>query len=435
MKFVFKTLRRTLPPVCLVSLAAFASAATITGSVKNATTGKPAAGDNVVLLTLKNGMDEAGRTTADKSGHFELSAEGNGPFLIRVTHDQVNYHKAVPPGTTTADVEVYDANARASDVTGTVYDMAMQARDNYIDVQEVYAVTNESKPPRTYNPDRTLKMTLPAGAQIEDSLVSGPGGMPVKSAPVPSGTPGEYAFAYPIRPGQTTFTVVYRLPYSGQLNFDPKPQYQFQHFAVQVPKSMKLTPTSDLLKSIQDQNGTTAYLALNAKPGDNLKFTVAGTGEFPRDAQNGGGGGPGEAGGGGQQGPGGGIGAPEGTPDPLHKYSWWILGGFAVALAGGAVYVVKRPAPAAAAAVSAVSNGHAPAPAVQPPAKRAVPAPTPSAPASLPHGGSLLDLLKDELFQLEIEHHQGGITRAEYDRAKGAFDIVIARTLKRSSKS
>ena len=40
-------------------LSTLASAQTLTGTVKNSTTGKPAAGDEVVLLTLGQGMEEA----------------------------------------------------------------------------------------------------------------------------------------------------------------------------------------------------------------------------------------------------------------------------------------------------------------------------------------------------------------------------------------
>ncbi|HZU22445.1 MAG TPA: carboxypeptidase regulatory-like domain-containing protein, partial [Terriglobales bacterium] len=278
--------------------------------------------------------------------------------------------------------------------------------------------SNTSKPPRTYNPDRSMNIALPAGAQIEDSLVSGPGGMPVKSAPVPGATPGEYGFVYPIRPGQTTFSVMYRLPYGGKLAFEPKPRYSFQHFAVEVPKSMSLEPASGLLKSMPEKEGVVAVLASNVKPGDDLKFGVSGTGDFPRDQQggdatadNGSGGAPAAN----APRPGGGIGAPEGTPDPLNQYRWWILGGLAAVLAGGAVYVVKRPNGVAAAPAS--SNGSAAA---------AVPA--------LRANGSLIEVLKEELFQLEVEQHQGRITAAEYARVKAALDVVIARAVQRVSK-
>lgn len=405
----------------LWALSVTASAATITGTVKNGTTGKPAVGDDVVLLKLQSGMEEGARTTTDKAGHYKLTADGNGPFLIRVEHDHVNYHKPAPPGTTTADVDVYDANAAPGDITGTVYDMAIEASNGSITVQEVYAVNNQSNPPRTYNPDLSLKLVLPQGAQVVDSMVSGPGGMPIKSAPVPAGKPGEYGFAYPIRPGATTFSVLYRLPYSGKMSFDPKPQYSFQHFAVEAPKSMNFTPAVESLRTMPEKDGVVALLASNVKAGDTLKFDVAGTGDFPRDQQAGGDaaqGGDNSADNGSPR-PGGGIGQPEGTPDPLNKYRWYILGGLAVVLAGGAVYVVKRPTASAqsnaapATAVPHSSNGSAP---------RA-------------YSGLIIEALKEELFQLEVDQHQGRINKTEYERVKAALDVVIARAIQRGGKT
>ncbi len=48
----------------ILILCACAAAETLTGTVKNGTTGKPAAGDDVVLIKLGNGMEEAARTKA-----------------------------------------------------------------------------------------------------------------------------------------------------------------------------------------------------------------------------------------------------------------------------------------------------------------------------------------------------------------------------------
>jgi hypothetical protein len=45
----------------------------------------------------------------------------------------------------------------------------------------------------------------------------------------------------------------------------------------------------------------------------------------------------------------------------------------------------------------------------------------------------LLEGLKEELFQLEVERKQGKITPAEYDKAKAALDQTLERALKRQS--
>src|SRR4051794_27040523 len=68
----------------LMSVTLSASAQTLTGTVKNSTTGKPAAGDEIILITLGNGMEEAGRTKADAKGNFSFKLAQQGPHLVRV---------------------------------------------------------------------------------------------------------------------------------------------------------------------------------------------------------------------------------------------------------------------------------------------------------------------------------------------------------------
>ena len=43
----------------------------------------------------------------------------------------------------------------------------------------------------------------------------------------------------------------------------------------------------------------------------------------------------------------------------------------------------------------------------------------------------LLEGLKEELFQLEVEHKQGRISQQEYEKSKAALDHTLQRALKR----
>ena len=45
---------------------------------------------------------------------------------------------------------------------------------------------------------------------------------------------------------------------------------------------------------------------------------------------------------------------------------------------------------------------------------------------------ALLAALKEEIFQLELEHKQGQISDAEYAKTKAALDETLARAIKRS---
>jgi hypothetical protein len=81
----------------ILLLSSLATAQTLTGIVRNSTTNKPAAGDDVVLLSLGQGMEEAGRTKTDAKGHFTFKLEAQGPHLVRVIHQEVTYHRMAPP--------------------------------------------------------------------------------------------------------------------------------------------------------------------------------------------------------------------------------------------------------------------------------------------------------------------------------------------------
>jgi hypothetical protein len=45
----------------------------------------------------------------------------------------------------------------------------------------------------------------------------------------------------------------------------------------------------------------------------------------------------------------------------------------------------------------------------------------------------LLEALKEELFQLEVEHKQGAISQQEYEKAKAALDQTLERAVKRGA--
>ena len=58
----------------------------------------------------------------------------------------------------------------------------------------------------------------------------------------------------------------------------------------------------------------------------------------------------------------------------------------------------------------------------------------PAAPAR-DRNALLLEAMKEELFQLEIDRQQGKITPEEYAKAKAALDETIKRALARSKSS
>ena len=89
--------------IALSPLAAIADS--ISGTVTNGTTKKPAANDDVTLIRLAQGMQEAAHTKTDAKGRFTLDLPDPGMHLVRVTHDKANYFRPVPPGTKSVEIE------------------------------------------------------------------------------------------------------------------------------------------------------------------------------------------------------------------------------------------------------------------------------------------------------------------------------------------
>jgi hypothetical protein len=427
----------------LVSLAVLctASAQNITGAVTNGTTGKPAAGDEVTLLSLSQGMQEVGSTKTDAQGKFSMAAPADQavPHMVRVTHGGVNYFPQggpLMPGATTAEVTVYDTSKKLDGISQTVEVDRFQTDGSQLQGIALFAIKNGSTPPRALDGDKTFEFVLPAGAEIDSGMAKSPGGQPLNSMPSETDKKGRYAFSFPLRPGETQFQVSYHMPYSGEASFSPKPLAEVQHFVVMTPKGITFAAKDpQRFQSMPDNSGAGIMVATNAKPGEDLSFKLTGSGQFQAEGQQAaaggdesGGGGGGAMGGGQPAGrdnrPGGGLGAPIDSDDPLHDYRAVILGVFAVVLVMGGAFVISKSnhqvlAAKAAAAVDISEVSPVPG----------------SAPAAVRDRNSLLlDAMKEELFQLEIDRQQGRVSAEEYSKAKAALDETIKRALARQSQ-
>jgi hypothetical protein len=241
----------------------------------------------------------------------------------------------------------------------------------------------------------------------------------------------------------------FTLPYSGEIKIDPKPLYPAEHLVIVLPKTMQFKAANPpSFESMHDpsQGDSTVEVARETKPGQPLSFTLKGNGVIAES--------PGEiASGAAQQQdqmqqqqqqpeqpqtrdnrPGGGLGVPIDAPDALQQYRWPILGAFAVLLAVGGWVVTKRQPVTSVAATSATKIG-APSSdysAAVPPTTPTATAPATSATsAPVAKSSMLLEALKEELFQLEVERKQGKITLADYEKARAALDQTLDRALKR----
>ncbi|HEX4006512.1 MAG TPA: carboxypeptidase regulatory-like domain-containing protein [Acidobacteriaceae bacterium] len=426
------------------------AAATISGSVTDRTTGKPATGDTAVLLDLTQGMQESARTTIDKQGHYTFTvADAAGMHLVRVEHQKASYYGSVPPNTSTVNIDVFDVAPKVDGVHIYADVSRIETNPQGLSVTESWFLRNESKPPRTQFGTQPFDFYLPPGAILEGATATGPGGMAVTDSPAPLGDKDHYTFLFPVRPGETRFQVGYHLPYNSSLALNARETMPADNVAVMLPKSMKLSGTAfQPLPADAGEPGIDTFLATNVQPGTTVAYTVSGTGSMPREQQGQpaqgapGMGAPDQPAAGGDASaaasgaqaaprPGGGLGNPIDTPDPLDKYKGWILSGIGLALVIGAAFML-RTKPGQPRTVGTVP---------QPPTAMPTPATTPAAahPAAAAalngsaHQTAMLTALKEELFLLETERLGGKISDSDYTELRAAIEAVLRRALMRET--
>ncbi len=419
-------------------------AQTLSGTVTNGTTNRPAVGDEVILINLTSGMEIAANTKADSNGKFSFKLTGGaGPHLIRAVHQGVTYHQIAPPGVSSVDVNVYDVATKVSGLSVTADVIRFQADSGSMQGVRLFVVNNQSSPAKTQMNDHNFEFYVPPGAKVEQVQARAPNGQPIRAEVVPQAEKNRYAINFPLRPGETQFQMEFTLPYTGEIKIDPKPLYPAEHFVVVLPKTMQFKAANPpSFESMHDptQGDSAVEVARQTKPGQPLGFTLTGNGVITES--------PGEIASGAarQQDqmqqqqpqpdqtqtrgnpstdnrPGGGLGIPIDAPDALQRY-----------LAIGGWVVTKRQPVTSIAATSAAKPGAVSrdeSTAVDPVAPNATALAASAAGTSPARSSMLLEALKEELFQLEVERKQGKITPADYEKARAALDQTLDRALKR----
>jgi hypothetical protein len=354
-----------------------------------------------------------------------------------VTHDLANYFHPAPAGTTTVDLDVYDAAAKVKGVSSEAEVLKIESDPSgtALRVVESFFLKNDSNPPTTQFSKEPFDFWLPDGAVVEGAAAQSPDGMPVRQAPVPLAEKNHFTFLFPIRPGETRFQVTFRLPYTGKISITPRLTTPTDTVAIMIPKTMTFEPVTGAPYSpVDDQLDAHVLVAKTVSMSAPLGFTLTGSGQLPRDTNA-----PTQAGNqpseGASQGaqspadasnsasadtrPGGGLGNPldaSGNRDPWAKYKWWILSGIAVLLAAAAGVLLRKPSDGGAPQAGSVADE---------PQFR-----VPQSPKT--HQQQLLQALKEEMFALETDHLQQRIPEADYVAQKAALELVLRRALNRS---
>ena len=434
-----------LASLVLCVFASAASAGTVSGTVRNGTTGQVAAGVDVILIQLQGGMKPVANTKTDAQGHFQFDNPviGAGPVLIRAVYRGVNYHEPVPPGKTTADVQIFEPTDKPGSFSVPAHAIILQPHATELLIGEEYSIENKTKPPMAfYRADGSFLFSLPEGAQLNEVSASGSSGMAVVQGTIDKGKNQE-AIAFAFRPGESGVRISYKLPYPGnQAKLRFVSPYPAERLAVFAPPSVQISGEG-FTAAGQDQ-GFNVYMRESVAANTPLSVSVSGTAPMPANA-------------GGAGGSGGAVSAPPSAENPsvnsrveapgseapsvtatalparLDSLKWYLVAGFAVLFALGFAFVWRRPQVAVAGAGAAMMDAPVPARRVANVAESVSPVPpslaAPSSAAAIAEvdrevRGSL-DELKDNLFRLELRRQAGTITESDYARERERVEKIL----------
>jgi hypothetical protein len=400
------------------------TAATISGTVTNGTTKKPVAGADVILLQLQGGMEPVVTTKTDGSGHFTIdnSAIGTAPMLLRVPYKGVLYHEPVPPGTTTADVEVYDATTNLRGIVVATRAIVLQPKGTSLLVGEEYTIENQTQPPVAYYlKSGTFQFLLPQGAQLNQVTASGPSGMPVVQGTIDKGNNAE-AVDWAFRPGENEIRLSYQLPYpSNQAKIETASPYAVQRVVLVAPPGLQVTSTG--FSSAGTEQGYDLYAHDPVAAKAPIEISVSGTAPEPAapaadasDAQNPSVNSRADA-------------TDTATtilPPRLDSLKYILVAGFAALFALGVIFLWRRPVAATVPSSSDVENN--PDPIEKPRRRQEKPSVTAEqVERSVTHS---LDQLKENLFRLELRHQAGTISEQDYARERKKAENLLREFLK-----
>lgn len=413
--------------------ASLATAGTITGTVINRTTGKPAANVPLTLLNVTANMAEVGSTKSDSQGAFTIDSPsiGGGPMLLRAYYQGVNFNTFVPPVNQPVTAEVFDVSHDPKSIAPTTHVVIFQPGENKLIGAEEYMVQNSSNPPQAYfRTEGNFDFAIPEKGVLQQIAATSSSGMPVTQASIEKGN-GKFAIAYAFHPGETSIRFSYDLPYAGQAAVLKLPAtYPGVKLLVVAPPGV--TVSGDGLQPAGQEEGMMVYTHEPLAAKASLTVNISGVGSPQQSA-----GGGAQS----QQQEGNSRSGNENIqaiPGRLDEYKWYLLAGMGLLFAMSAFLLSRKQvivAPAPEPVASGVPVANKPKSEATPPLANAPTKITPPiAQVASPVNGvaavneqvnTSLDALKDSIFRLELRHQAGTISEAEYAKERARMEQLI----------
>ncbi len=236
-----------MKPVCIfLYLSAVPFLLAVDGTVINQTTGKPAGNATVTLYKLGQAGPEAIESVhTDAQGKFQTKENPQGgPYNLQATYDGVTYAHILPPGSATSGItlDVYNASKQAGEAKAAQHFFLLQPSPGQMVVDEVFSYENTGKTSYNDPENGTLKFYLPPDAKGQVKVeAKAPGGMPIAQLAQKTGKPDTYKVDFPIKPGQTQFTITYQIPYTSPGRFGSRD-------LVGAPEMLLVTPQGVTIK-------------------------------------------------------------------------------------------------------------------------------------------------------------------------------------------
>src|SRR5690348_3076265 len=416
-------------------------AGTVRGTVKNGTTGQAAAGVELTLVQPMGGMQELAKAKSGPQGEFSFDnpSIGSQPVLVQANYRGVRYNAAVPPGNSTATVQldIFEPSKDPKTINVSSHFVVFQPSGDNLKVAEEYQIEDKSQPPYAYfRTDGTFDFALPDKAELQGVQAAGPAGMPLTQLPIDKKN-NRYSIAFAFRPGDNSVRYSYDLPYPNNAAALKVPTVYPGRVVFVAPPGLQVT--GDGLAAAGQEQGMNLYLRQDVPAGTLVAVNVSGTGSAnastgaesgpqSREAQDA----AAESGGA----------TIQAVPGRLDSMKWPLLGGFVVVF-GLFGYLLSRKT------VVAVAGGEgaaAEATSLGKPAKKAKAQPAPgvasvsfaaSSEGTAPSNGvaslsevdaatgTSMDALKEGLFRLELRHQAGTITEEEYVRERAKAEKVL----------